>query len=167
MENARKIVVVKMNAVSAGGSRLFWMFSKAQLELVLKDLESTPVASAAVYCQATTRWQEETLPVVSLEKYFGIFKAAASLPTKHLILKGPMREKNAVEVLNIAIPVYTEVQTGSLAAQGRSLSPKFIPENCSDILGAYELKGKRIVVIPDIYKIARNCKMLLERQNRP
>ena len=167
MENTQKIIVVKTHAVSASGSRLFWMFSRTQLELVLKDLESTPVDSGQQYCQATTRWQEETLPVVCLEKYFGIIKITGALPTKHLILKGARKEKDEVKLANIAIPVYTDMQTGPLTVQGRYLNPRFLPANSSDVLGVYELSGRRIVVVPDIYKIAVNSGMLLERQNRP
>lgn len=167
MENTQKIIVVKTNAVSASGSRLFWMFSRNQLELVLKDFESTPVDSGQQYCQATTRWQEETLPVVCLEKYFGIIKTIGASPTKHLILKGARKEKDGVKLANIAIPIFTDVQTGPLTVQGRCLNPRFLPANSSAVLGAYELTGRRIVVVPDIYKIAAESGMILEQQSRP
>jgi hypothetical protein len=124
MENTRKIIVVKTNAVTSAGSRLFWMFSRTQLDLVLKELECTPVASGEALCEATTSWQDDTLPVVCLEKYFGIFKAIGSSPTRHLILKGPSTAKDEVVVSKIAIPVFTDVQTGALTVHGKIHEPQ-------------------------------------------
>lgn len=167
MENNQKIIVIKSNSSLAGGDQLFWLFSKKQLELVLKEIERISLAPANGFCEATIAWQDDTLPVVHLEKYFGIPEASLSSPTKHLILKGARQEGQEVKMSMIAVPIYADMKMGSLNFTGNSTTREILKSNSTDILGAYEMSGGKIVVIPDICKIASRSRSLLLEQGRP
>lgn len=166
MDNDRKIIVIKSNSSLGGDNRLFWLFSKNQLELVLKEIERISLAPANGFCEATITWQDDILPVVSLEKYFGIPEASLASPAKHLILKGAFHEGQEVQLSMIAIPIFADLKMGSLNFTGKSISPEILKSNSTDILGAYELAGRKIVVIPDICKIASRSRLLLMDQGR-
>lgn len=166
MDNDRKIIVIKSNSFLGGDERLFWLFSKNQLELVLKEIERISLAPANGFCEATIAWQDDILPVVHLEKYFGIPEASLSSPAKHLILKGAVQEGQELKMSMIAIPVYAELKMGSLNFTGSPITPEILKTNSTDILGAYELAGRKIVVIPDICKIASRSRLLLMDQGK-
>ena len=72
MENNRKIIVIQANSPAGEDGRSFWLFSRNQLELVLKEIDPASVTSADPCCEATIAWQGEILPVVRLEKYFAL-----------------------------------------------------------------------------------------------
>lgn len=164
MDKNLKIIVVKSKASLGGGGRLFWLFSKKQLELVLKEIDRIPTVASAGFCEAAIAWQDEVLPVVNLEKYFGISGISRPSPTKHLILRGASREAREVKASMLAIPVFTDVKTGALTFTGRSIHPAILKENGTDILGAWELSGGKIVVIPDICKIAARGRTAMANQ---
>lgn len=167
MDKNKKIIVVKSKASFDGGRRLFWLFSKNQLELVLKEIERIPTVAGEGFCEAAIAWQDEVLPVVNLEKYFGIHGTARPSPTKHLILRGVAHEDREVKASMLAIPVFTDVKTGALTFSGKSIQPAILKENGTDILGAWELSGGKIVVIPDICKIARRGRTAMASQGQP
>lgn len=154
MENNRKIIVIEANSPAGEDGQIFWLFSKNQLELVIKEIDPTSVTSADPCCEATIAWQGEILPVVRLEKYFTLTETSLFSPARYLILKGAVQEEQGVRLARIAIPIFAEMKMGSLRFAGKSLAPGFLKTNNQDILGSYELTGGKVVVIPDIGRIA-------------
>ena len=166
MENNRKIIVIQANSPAGEDGQIFWLFSKNQLELVIKEIDPASVTSADPCCEATIAWQGEILPVVRLEKYFALPESSHSSPARYLILKGAVQEEQGVRLARIAIPVFAEMKMGSLNFAGKSLAPGFLKTNGHDILGSYSLAGGKIAVIPDIGRIATAGRAALTLQER-
>lgn len=166
MENNRKIIVIKANSPAGENRQIYWLFSKNQLELVIKEIDPASATAAGSFCEATVAWQGELLPVVRLEKYFALAEASPSPPGRYLILKGAVREEQGVRLARIAIPVFAEMKMGSLNFSGKSLTPAFLRANADDILGSYSLTGGKVVVIPDIGRIAAAGRAVLTVQER-
>jgi chemotaxis signal transduction protein len=166
MENNRKIIVIQANSLPGQDGQIFWLFSKNQLELVIKEIDPVSVTSADPCCEATIAWQGEILPVVHLEKYFALPESSHSSPARYLILKGAVQKEQGVQAARIAIPVYAEMKMGSLNFAGKSLAPVFLKTNGHDILGSYSLAGGKVVVIPDIGRIAMASRAALALQER-
>jgi hypothetical protein len=165
MKDSRKIIVIQSNSSALEDNQLFWLFSKNQLELVLKEIDPAMVEPASDYCQATITWQDEILPVVSLEKYFGIAAIHQATPTKYILLKGAQKGKQEVHVAMIAVPIFSDLKIGSVNFSGTSISPTVLKANETDILGAYEHRDRKIIV-PDIYRIACRTRLVLKDQGK-
>ena len=166
MENNRKIIVIQANSLAGENGQIFWLFSKNQLELVIKEIDPTSVTSADPCFDATIAWQGENLPVVRLEKYFALPETSLNPPARYLILKGAVQEEQGVQAARIAIPIFAEMKLGSLTFAGKSLAPGFLKTNNQDILGSYELAGGKVVVVPDIGRIAMAGRAALTSQER-
>ncbi len=165
MENNRKIIVIQSSSYLAGVGNLFWLFSRNQLELVLKEIERLPAAPAEGFCEGKIAWQGDTLPVVNLEKYFGISGDALSSSAKHLILKGARQEGQEVRLSMVAVPVFAELKMGVLNFSSDSITPAdILKTNSTDALGVFDLGGGKIAVVPDIYRIAARSRGLLTQQ---
>ncbi len=162
MENIRKIIVIQSSSYLAGIGNLFWLFSRNQLELVLKEIGQLSASPTAEFCEGTIAWQDASLPVVNLEKYFGISGDVLSSPAKHLILKGARREGQEVRLSMVAVPIFAELKMGVLDFTGRTVLPgDILKTNSTDILGAFALSGDKFAVVPDICKIAERSRALL------
>lgn len=136
--------------------------------MVLREIEPAPVLPAAEgFCEAAIAWQEEILPVVCLEKYFGLAEETRPVPGRHLVLKAAAQQGDEVSVSMIVLPVYTDLQMGSVSGGGKPIAPDFLKVNADDILGAFELAAQRIVVLPDICRIASRSRTILMKQGRP
>lgn len=168
MDESRKVVVVRSTGTVDGKALLYWMFSRRQLEMVLREIDPVPVLPAAEgFCEAAIAWQEEILPVVSLEKYYGLAEGVRTVPGKHLVLKAAEQLGDEVSVSMIVLPVHTDLQMGSVNGGGRPIDPGFLKINAADILGAFELAAQQIVVLPDICRIASRSRTILMKQGRP
>jgi chemotaxis signal transduction protein len=166
MENNRKIIVIQANSPAGEDGQIFWLFSKNQLELVIKEIDPTSVTSADPCCEATIAWQGEILPVVRLEKHFALAETSLRSPARYLILKGAVQEEQGVRLARIAIPIFAEMKMGSLNFTGKSLAPAFLKTNADAILGSYSLTGGKVVVIPDIGRIAAAGRAALTMQEK-
>ena len=165
MNDSRKVVIVKSTGTAGDKGMLYWMFSRKQLEMVLREIEPAPVLPVAKeFCEAAIVWQNEILPVVCLEKYFGLTDISVTVPGKHLILKAAAQDEKEIHVSMIVLPVYTDLQMGSLSGVGKRISPDFLSANSSDVLGAFQLAAQRIVVLPDICKIAARSRAIMVNQ---
>ena len=168
MDESRKVVVVRSTGTVDGKGILYWMFSRKQLEMVLREIEPAPVLPAAEgFCEAAIAWQEEILPVVCLEKYFGLAEETQAPPGRHLVLKAAAQQGDEVSVSMIVLPVYTDLQMGSVSGGGKPVAPDFLKINAGDILGAFELAAGKIAILPDICRIASRSRTILMKQGRP
>lgn len=168
MDDSRKVIVVKSAGSISGQGTLYWMFSRKQLEMVLREIDSVSVGPAAGdSCRGIMAWQDELLPVVCLEQYYGLVKAVPAIPQKHLVLKAAAQRGDAVSVSMLVMPVYTDLQLGSVSGGGRAVEPDFLRMNGSDILGAFELSAQKFVVLPDICRIAERLAPVVSKQGSP
>lgn len=158
MAEKRDIILVKSAGSGAGGEHLFWLFSKNQLEMVLRDIVTESVPAQPSLTQGVVNWQDQALPLVNLESYYGTAGRAAEQPTRYLFIKGAARTADEVQLAMIVVPIYAEMRMGALDIAGKPISPLPLKANSTDIHGIYALDGGGVAVVPDVWRIASRCR---------
>lgn len=158
MTEKRDIILVESCGGGADDERLYWLFSKNQLEMVLRDIVVQPVPGPTSPAQGVVNWQDDDLPLVSLESYYGMAGTAAAQSKRYLFIKGAARVAGEVRLAMIVVPIYAEMRMGALDIAGTPMSPLRLKENSTDIHGIYALEDGGVAVVPDVWRIASRCR---------
>lgn len=151
METKLEIASIKANTPPLGGLELYWLLSRNQLEFILQDI--TVVQSPLQI--TTVQYQEAMLPVVNLEKHFGLPETELRRSPKYLVIRASTAEKELVKVI-IETPQAVKMQQLEMGlAASRLLA---LPRNSSDLLGVYSMRDGSLGIVPDIAGISRSLK---------
>ena len=145
MATGQEIALVRARTNSEQGEKVYWIFSRAQIEFVLKELDHEASASG----QTVARYQDITLPVLSLEKHYGMGEEAEK-SSKYLVLRA-VDKSGKLQRLIVACgasPQFLVPDSGVTDTTDFSLLA-----NPEDVLGIYRLGGEKIGVVPDIARI--------------
>jgi len=167
MTEKRDILLVKSSGSGADDAHLYWLFSKSQLEMVLRDIVVQSAPAPMSLAQGVVNWQDEALPLVSLESYYGMAKRAVAQPTRYLFIKGAARVAGEVRLAMIVVPISAEMRMGALDIAGTPIAPLPLKENGTDIHGTYALADGGVAVVPDVWRIACRCREEGQAGTRP
>lgn len=151
METKLEVAIIQANIPTGKDGGLYWMFSRQQLEFILKEV--TVFQSPAL--TAAAQYRESILPVVNLEEHFGLPSQEASRSLKYLVIRGVNEEKAVVKLI-VTTPHTLRIdklQSGIATPRQTDL-----PRNGGDLLGSYGLPGGVVVLVPDIAAISRSLK---------
>ena len=153
METRLEVATIQANCDPLNGYDLYWTVSRSQLEFILQNIE---VFRAPPFA-ATAQYQEKMLPVVSLEKHFGLVEKKSGKSTKYPVLRAAGANRGLVRLI-IETPVSVKLQKveQGLAAAFGGLA---LPKNNMDILGVYSLSANELAIVPDIGGISRSLKL--------
>lgn len=143
-----EVALVRAGCNSEENQKIYWIFSRAQLEFVLKELDHTDSSSSPVIA----RYQEMLLPVLSLEDYFGFTAAVDGEHKKYMVLRSVDENKKLTRLIvhsNFS-PQFLKL-TNSFA----SLTDFTVPDNSNHIRGAYSIGGDKVGVVPDVGSICQ------------
>lgn len=149
MDTRLEICTIKANTPLLGGLELYWLLSRNQLEFILQDI-TVIKASPQV---ATAQYQGATLPVINLEKHFGLPESELRRSLKYLVVRAVAGEKDLVKVI-IETPQALKVQhleTGFAASRQLVL-----PQNSNDLLGSFAMTDGSLGIFPDLASISRS-----------
>lgn len=152
METSVEIATIQANCDPVNGYRLYWTVSRSQLEFILQGIE---VFHSPPYVD-TAQYQERLLPVVSLEKHFGL-AGQAGKTSKYLVLRAANANQELVRLI-VETPVAVKLQKVEQGLVG-SFGAMALPKNNMDILGVYSLSERELAVVPDISGISRSLKV--------
>lgn len=148
MDNKLEIVTFKANSYTVDGIEVSWLFSRSQLEFIIKDIEiftSSPLSSTAQYGGAM-------LPVINLEHYFGLENRKNQATGKYLVLRTVADN----ELLKIIVETPQQVKVHDLGAGRPQSSPTRLPKNNESVLGCFSLSDGTVGVMPNIAIICRS-----------
>lgn len=153
METRLEVATVQANCDPLNGYDLYWTLSRNQLEFILQNIE---VFRAPPFA-ATAQYREMMLPVVSLEKHFGLDERQSSKTAKYLVFRAAGSDHGLVRmIIETPVPLKLQkVEPGLYASFGRLALPK----NNMDILGVYSLSATELAIVPDIGGISRSLKL--------
>jgi hypothetical protein len=153
MKKKLQIATIKANNVTFQGCELYWIFSRNHLEFLFRELEIFSSPSLV----ATAKYQEVMLPVINLEKYYGLAQKVQNGAPKYLVVRS-VTEQNELVKLIIQTPQAVKIQaleTGFIALQ----SPPALPKNNNDVLGIYSLATDKIGIVPDFIAMSRSIQL--------
>ncbi len=156
MKKQLEIITIKANSASFNGCALYWIFSRTQLEFVLKEVEIVslrPFVSAAKY-------QDDTLPVVNLEKYYGLEENRKNGPAKYFVIRSVNEQK---ELVKLIVETPQSLKIHKLETNFKSLQSLVLPQNSAAVLGMYPLGSGKVGVVPDFVAMTRS---LGQRENQ-
>ncbi|MBU1564776.1 MAG: chemotaxis protein CheW [Proteobacteria bacterium] len=147
METKLEVATIKANTPPLGGLELYWLLSRNQLEFILQDITITQ-SSLQV---ATAQYQEAMLPVINLEKHFGLPETGLRRSPKYLVIRAATAEKSLVKVI-IETPQAVKMQHLEMGRDASRLLA--LPRNNSDLLGVYAMSDGSLGIVPDIAGIS-------------
>ena len=152
MEIKLEVATIQANCEPLGGYNLYWLVSRSQVEFILQNIEvfhSPPFV-------ATAQYQEMMLPVVSLEKHYGLSEKKLARSHKYMVLRAANANQMLVKLI-AETPFSPKMQ--KLETDSTSLGAIVLPKNNVDVLGIYSLSENMAAVVPDIAGIIRSLKL--------
>lgn len=149
MKKQLEIAIIKANSTSYRGCQIYWIISRNQLEFLFKEVEtfsSPPFVTTAKY-------QEVMLPVINLEKYFGLEEKDENGPPRFLVVRSVNEIKEMVKII-VQIPQTLKIH--KLETEFEPLQSTPLPQNNADILGMYSLATDKLAVVPDFVGMSRS-----------
>lgn len=141
-----EVALVMANTAPVDGWNIYWLISKKQIEYLLTDIAELP-ATAEQPALQRAQYQDEVLPVFSLEKHYGLKELSPSSGYRYLVTKSPASEGGiARAIVRLSHPVRVrKLNFNATQAQNTGLN-----SNESDILGSFTLPDSQLVIIPDL-----------------
>ena len=143
-----EIVLVRAGCSSEKNQEIYWIFSRAQLEFVLKELDHDDSSGSPVIA----RYQDMLLPVLSLGDYFGFTVDAVGESQKYMVLRSADENKKLTRLI---VPSNFSPQILKLTNAFASLTDFTTPANSFHIRGAYSLGRDKVGVVPDVGSICQ------------
>jgi hypothetical protein len=151
MKKQLEIATIKANTTTFLGGELFWILSRNQLEFIFKEIE---ISSSPPFA-AKARYQGVMLPVISLEKHYGLKEIDQDSPLKYLVVRS-VNEKKELEKVIVQTPRTLKIQT----LEGfSSLQASALPRNSENVLGMYSFEPGRLGIVPDFAGIIRSLQL--------
>lgn len=157
MAKQSEIIVIPADVSAAQGWNVLWALSKAQIDIILHEINEVQLDNPTEYHVTSTEWQNITLPVISLENYFGFGQPMTSSVGKYVVAKSVDSNGQVVRMM-IHAKGNIRVQTVDFSCFPAAASA--LPKRREDVLGMYSLKGKNVLIVPDLAKIHKTIKGL-------
>ncbi|WP_457577630.1 hypothetical protein [Desulfomarina sp.] len=149
MKEILELAVIRADCSTKMGENVFWLLSRSQIEFVLSDLE----LDAAENGQFAGRYRDMVLPVVRLEEYFGLLdRKVRRKNKKKYVVAGAVNRKE--ELVRIILQTRHHVQMLKLSKNMPSSFSFPLPRREKDVLGIYSLAEDKILILPDLVRIA-------------
>lgn len=150
MAKKSEIIVIPIDASAAQGWNVFWAVSKAQVDIILHEITEVSLDNRSEFHMTSAEWQDKTLPVISLENYFGLSQSVSHSNGKYVVAKSVDSKGQVIRLM-----VYA---TGNIRLQSVDFScfpatASVLPKRREDALGVYSLQGRNVLIVPDLVKI--------------
>jgi hypothetical protein len=149
MKKQLEIATFKANSPPFQGAELYWLFSRKQLEFVFREVE---IFSSPPYV-AAARYREIVLPVISLEKYYGLEEKDRLGSPKYLVVRSVDDQKQLVKLI---VQMLQPLKIAPLASGPALSRAPSLPQNREDVLGMYSLATGMIGIVPDFAAMNRS-----------
>ena len=141
-----EVAIVRACCSRAENQELYWMFSRSQLEFVLKELDVVDELTSKM----EARYQDMLLPVLSLENYFGFLADTEKMNQKHMVLRAADENRN---LRRLIVQSAHSPKFFNLTKSFISLDSFSVPQNSKHMCGAYSLGRGKVGLVPDVISI--------------
>jgi hypothetical protein len=152
MKKQLEIATIKANSANFQGCELYWILSRNQLEFLFKEIE---IFSSPPFV-ATAKYKEAMLPVINLEKYYGLEEKDLSGASKYLVIRSVNEEK---ELVKFIVQTSQTLKIHKLESEFESLQFPTLPQNSKDVLGMYSLATGKVGVVPNFVGMSRSLQL--------
>ena len=152
MTKQLEIAIIKANSKTLQGYELYWILSRTQLEFLFKEVE---IFSSPPFV-ATAKYQEVMLPVLNLEKHYGLEEKDDNRLSKYLVVRSVNEKK---EMVKLIVQMDQTLKIHKLETEFKSLQSTPLPQNSEDVLGMFSLATDKLGVVPDLIRISRSLQI--------
>ena len=153
MKKKLEIAIIKSNSTPIQKYQLYWLLSRNQLEFLFKEVE---IFSSPPFI-ATAKYQEVMLPVINLEKYYGLEEEKdENRLSKYLVVRSVNENK---EMVKLIVQMHQTLKIHKLEKEFKPLQSTPLPQNSEDVLGMFALATGKIGVVPDFIRMSRSLQL--------
>lgn len=137
-------------------SRLFFLFTAAQVEEVLPEISTRSVPFAPSFLEGLTLWRGHLLPVVDLEKCLGIDSGPKDDTGRFLVVRcGAPQNPAGRQVLHCMLHLSGEIKPTEMTGSMTMVDSEGIGVDPSLVRGIYQWQDDSFIV-PDLVSILQN-----------
>ncbi len=152
MKKQLEIATIKANSPNLQGCELYWLLSRNQLEFIFKEIE---IFSSPPFV-ATAKYQEAMLPVINLEKYYGLEENDPSGSRKYLVIRSINEEKKLVKLI---VQTSQTLKIHKLESEFESLQFPALPQHSKVVLGMYSIATGQVGIVPNFVEMSRSLQL--------
>ncbi len=149
-----EIAIFKANTTNTEGRDIYWVLSKIQIEYILHEITALPPSAEQPQLQRT-QYLEESLPVLSLEKYYGLQELPLRSTYGYVVAKIPM---NTGSMQKAVLRTNNPVRIRKLTFNAEPAEHTGLPEHSEDIIGMFSLPENQLLIVPNIAAILNNVR---------
>ncbi|MGL1932565.1 MAG: hypothetical protein OCC45_12540 [Desulfotalea sp.] len=145
-----ELIVFPVNTKSEGNN-FFWALSKQQLDMVLHDIDKDDDDPG--FEVSTVSWQEQKMPLVSLERYFGLRVEDNLFKTKYAVVKGSLKDALESKIIRLSLQFTGNVSIRNCESSCVASSEDIIQKRKQDLHGIFTVEDGSTLIIPDVTSI--------------
>lgn len=147
-----EVAMIMANGAPTEDSNLYWLISKKQVEYILTDIAELPSNVEQPRLQRA-QYQGQVLPVLSLEKYYGLAELPPTASYRYIVTKYPNHDGRLTKVI---LRFCNPIRVRRLTFEATPAEPSALRKNGMDILGAFTLPDNQLAIIPDFAAMLDN-----------
>ncbi len=147
-----KVIIFPARMRKTNAGRVLFLLSVRQVVDVLKTSAVCPVPFAPAFLEGVTLWQEQVVPVISLETCLGYTPMEMNGGTRVLIVKAPAGHQSNSPMLLGAIRVAPAMRMQPTPNLHEPVAQSLWPQQSQYVRGVYAWK-RGIIAVADMNRI--------------
>lgn len=141
----QKVLIFAVQAPKVADRQVYFLFSIKQMEDILLETSVTPVPFSQPYLKGIAQWQENVVPVISLEECLELESSNHQKDTRLIVVRVPAKDIGQRGYHRIMVQAVPPIRMLALPIDCGSVSDEWIPARHL-VRGVYEWEDKFLVI---------------------
>jgi chemotaxis signal transduction protein len=143
----KRVLIFAAQTPRASDRQIYFLFSQHQMEDIVMDSSVRPVPFSPCHIEGLAEWQNQVLPVISLETCLGMKSLISQKIQRLMVIRAQKNESAPMGFYRIMVRMVPPIRMLTLPIECRPVSHShgWIPEN-PYIMGVYEWEHGFLVV---------------------
>ena len=140
-----KVLISAVQTPKVVDRQVCFLFSIRQMEDILLETSVTPVPFSQTYLKGIAQWQDNVVPVISLEECLGLESSNHRKDTQLIVVRVPAKDAGQHGYYRIMVEVVPPIRMLALPIDCGPVSDEWIRERHL-VRGVYEWEDKFLVI---------------------
>jgi len=141
----QRVLIIPAQTPRVSDRQIYFLFSQHQMEDIKMDSSVRPVPFSPCHIEGVAEWQDQVLPVISLEACLGMESLIPKQIQRLMVVRALKNESAPMGCYRIMIRMVPPIRMLTLPIECSPVSEGWIPERLFT-MGVYEWENKFLVV---------------------
>ena len=142
----QRVLIYPAQTPMISNRQIYFLFSLLQMEDILMDVAVQPVPFSPPYIEGVAEWQDNVLPVLSLEQCLGLASDNTGRAKRLMVVRAARKADTPVNGYRSMLRVVPSIRMVTLPIPCTPVSVEWLPEQ-SLVRGVYEWEKGFLVVV--------------------